>query len=75
VADYVVIDLRVGGAWLTSRLYLFAVVLPQLMPLRCFVFVGDRGQVPRYFLGIASPEGIIRQLESQFPWLRTAAQR
>jgi hypothetical protein len=72
VADYIVIDLRAGEAWLTSRLYLFAVVLPRLMPLQCFVFVGDRGQVPRCFLGCASPECVIRKLGTRFPWLRKA---
>jgi len=71
-ADYIVIDLRGGKAWLTSRLYLFAAVLPQLIPLRCLVFVGKRGQVPRYFLGIASPERVIRELDKHFPWLRSA---
>ncbi len=36
--DYVLIDLREGGSWLTSRLYLFAVVLPSYSgpPLLCF---------------------------------------
>lgn len=66
------IDLRAGEAWLTSRMYLFAAVLPQLIGLRCFVFVGDRGPVPRYFSGTASPENVMRQLDMQFPWLRNA---
>jgi hypothetical protein len=66
------IDLRDGRAWLTSRLYLFAMVLPQLMPLRCFVFVGGRRhrKIPSYFLGGASPGSVVRHLEGQFPWLR-----
>lgn len=71
-ADYLVIDLRDGNAWLTSRLYLFAVVLPQVMPLRCFVFIGDRPPVPQYFIGIAPPECVVRRLEAEYPWLRKA---
>lgn len=71
-ADYLVIDLRDGLAWLTSRLYLFAVVLPPVLALRCFVFVGTRDLVPRYFLGLASPESVARALERRYPWLHTA---
>ena len=70
--DYVRIDLREGSSWLTSRLYLFAVVLPPMLGLRCFVFVCTRGEIPRYFLGLASPETVIRDLEARYPWLRTA---
>jgi hypothetical protein len=71
-ANYVVIDLRDGAAWLTSRLYLFAVVLPPALGLDCFVFVGNRDQVARYYLGIASPKSIKRALEKRQPWLRQA---
>ncbi len=71
-ADYIIIDLREGRAWLTSRLYLFAVVLPPVLALRCFVFIGTRGPVPRYFLGLASPESVARALERRYSWLRQA---
>ena len=71
-ADYLVIDLRDGQAWLTSRLYLFAVVLPPILGLRCFVFVGTRDGMPRYFFGFASPPVVVRSLEEHYPWLRHA---
>jgi hypothetical protein len=71
-ADYVVIDLRAGDAWLTSRLYLFATVLPKVLSVRCFVFVGDLGTVPRYFLGTASPESVVSQFGAKYPWLPKA---
>ncbi len=71
-ADYVVIDLRSGNAWLTSRLYLFALVLPPVIGLRCLVFVGNCGQIPRNFLGLASPGQVAVALERRYPWLRTA---
>lgn len=71
-ADYLVIDLRGGDAWLTSRLYLFATVLPKVLSLRCFVFIGDCGTVPRYFLGMASPGLVVSRLESEEPWLPKA---
>jgi len=71
-ADYLVIDLRDGNAWLTSRLYLFAVVLPPVLGLRCFVFVGNHDQLPCYFLGLASPHFVAHALERRWPWLRKA---
>ncbi len=70
--DYVRIDLREGLSWLTSRLYLFAVVLPPVLGLRCFVFVCSRGEIPRYFVGLSSPEAVRTDLEARYPWLRTA---
>ena len=71
-ADYLVIDLRDGNAWLTSRLFLFAVVLPPVLGLRCFVFVGNHNQLPCYFLGLASPHSVARALERRWPWLHRA---
>jgi hypothetical protein len=71
-AEYVVIDLRDGRAWLTSRLYLFASVLPPILGLRCFVFVGNQGPIPRQFLGFAPPDLISGALEKRYPWLRDA---
>jgi hypothetical protein len=71
-SEYLVIDLRDGKAWLTSRLYLFASVLPLVLGLRCFVFVGNRGPIPRHFLGLALPDLVARALEKRHPWLREA---
>lgn len=70
--DYVRIDLREGSSWLTSRLYVFAVVLPPVLGLRCFVFVCSRGEIPRYCLGLSSPEAVRTDLEARYPWLRNA---
>ena len=71
-AEYVVIDLRDGRAWLTSRLYLFASALPPVSGLRCLVFVCNRGSITRHFLGFAPPDLIARALERRYPWLRAA---
>jgi hypothetical protein len=71
-ADYLIIDLREGRSWLTSRLYLFSVVLPSVLGVRCFVFVGTNERVPRSFLGLSSPESVARALETRYTWLRKA---
>jgi hypothetical protein len=71
-ADYLTIDLGEGRSWLTSRLYLFATVLPQVSSLRCFVFVGPREHIPDYFVGLSEPRPVAEVLESRFVWLREA---
>ena len=72
-AEYIVVDLRGGQAWLTSRLYLFATVLPAVLGLRCFVFVSTRDGTPKYFFGLVSPQSVVRDLERHQPWLRRAS--
>jgi hypothetical protein len=71
-ADYLLIDLREGSAWLTSRLYLFAVVLLRVTAVKSFVFIGEKASTPRYFYGIASLAAVERKLELRCPWLRSA---
>jgi len=38
-ADYAIVDLRSGQAWLTSRLFIFSLVLGEVTGLRAFVFL------------------------------------
>ncbi|MDJ0826992.1 MAG: hypothetical protein QNJ16_15975 [Rhodobacter sp.] len=71
-ADYVVIDLREGEAWLTSRLFIFAVVLGELRGIRAFVFVSVRDGEADRFVGIARPRDIERRLAARFPRLESA---
>ncbi len=40
--DYIVVDLEVGKKWLTSRLFIFTLLLKRLRGLRCVVFLGTR---------------------------------
>lgn len=70
--DYAVVDLEEGKAWLTSRLFLFAVLLERMRNLRSFVFVHREGGLTRRFLGIASPRQVRWALAMQYPWLEAA---
>jgi len=72
VADYVVIDLGTGQNWLTSRLYIFAIMLERMRGLRCFVFLATRDDINQRFLGIASPDKIRWALARRYPWLEMA---
>lgn len=56
--DYAVIDLGKGQEWLTSRLYIFAIMLERMRGLRCFVFLETKDEIDQRFLGIASPREV-----------------
>ena len=66
-SDYALIELGSGNRWLTSRLFLFAVVLERMRGLRCLVFVA-RGS----HLGLAAPAAVRWTLAQSYPWLEDA---
>jgi hypothetical protein len=67
--DYAVVDLADGKQWLTSRLYIFAIMLERLRGLRCFVFLETTTQGRKQFLGIATPNNVRWALARRYPWL------
>ena len=71
-ADYVRIDLGEGDRWITSRLFIFALVPFQLLQIRSLVFLETRGGVAGRFAGLASPDAIREGLGRSFPWLEAA---
>jgi hypothetical protein len=71
-SDYAVIDLGGGQQWLTSRLFIFAVLLGRMRGLRCLVFVETSGETRRRFIGVAAPEGVRWGLARRYPWLEKA---
>lgn len=74
-ADYAVVDLGKGKKWLTSRLFVFALVLGEVKGLKAFVFVEKAGWTRRRFLGIATPADVRRSLGARYPWLEEASAR
>ncbi len=70
--DYAVVDLGKGREWLTSRLFLFAVILGTVRNLRTLVFVESSNGVRRRFLATATPEDVRRCLALRYPWLEEA---
>jgi hypothetical protein len=75
--EYIVIDLGADTAprWLSSRLYLFAVMLSRISRLKCFVFVEAAGGIRNRFIGIASPDAVRWALARRYPWLEFAYAR
>jgi hypothetical protein len=71
-SDYAVIDLGTGRSWLTTRLFLFAVLLRRMRALRTFVFVETREGVAQRFIGVATPELARWRLAREYPWLERA---
>lgn len=67
--DYVVVSLGSGENWLTSRLYVFSLILQRLRSLRYVVFVYTRQDVKHHFLGFADPCDIAYALSNNYPWL------
>jgi hypothetical protein len=70
-ADYAVFDLGAGKSWLSSRLYVTAVVLPRVLGWRCLVFVESSPGFRRY-IGLASPERVSERLGRSFTWMNAA---
>jgi hypothetical protein len=72
--DYIVIDLGSESAprWLTSRLYLFGLILSRERRLKCFVFVETAAGIRNRFIGTASPEAVRWAFAKHYPWLEYA---
>jgi len=67
--DYVVIDLgdEESPRWLTSRLYLFGLVLSRVSRIKCFVFTMAERGVKGRFIGTASPDTVRWALARRYP--------
>lgn len=71
-SDYAIVDLGTGHQWLTSRLFIFALILERMRGLKCLVFLETAGEIRRRYIGTASPAKIRWALAHRYPWLETA---
>jgi hypothetical protein len=74
-ADYAIVDLRSGESWLTSRLFIFSLILGEVTGLRAFVFLESTANTRRKYLGVATPTNVRRALGRQYPWFEEAFAR
>jgi hypothetical protein len=65
-------DLRTGHSWLTSRLYIFAILLPEILDVQCMVFTETRDGIARRFVGLAEPRAVTAALAHRYDWLQRA---
>jgi hypothetical protein len=70
--EYALVDLGEGNEWISSRLFIFAVMLQRMKGLRCIVFVSTTQTQDRSFLGCASPDNVRWRLAADQPWLEAA---
>jgi hypothetical protein len=71
-ADCAIVDLGAGKEWLSSRLFLFALVLGEAIGVRAFVFL-ETSTTRKAFLGVASPRAVWKALAAQHhPWFENA---
>ena len=71
-ADYAEVNLAKGDEWLTSRLFILAIVFARTKGIRCFVFVETSGGTRNRFVCWATPAKIRWALARRFPWLEQA---
>jgi hypothetical protein len=70
--DYLVVDIKDGRFWLSSRLFVFTVFLQALRGVRCVAFVESKGEQRRRLVGLAAPEDVRAALGRTYPWFESA---
>jgi hypothetical protein len=71
-SEYALLNVGDGREWISSRLFIFAVMLQRMKSLKCIVFTRLLASGDSRFLGCASPENIRWALAVDQPWLETA---
>ncbi len=71
-ADFAVIAIGKGQDWLTSRLYLAAVMMARMRSVKAFVFVERSPDTGRRLVGVASVSQLQWALARRYPWLEAA---
>ncbi|REE88993.1 hypothetical protein A8990_10789 [Paenibacillus taihuensis] len=71
-ADYTVINLGNGNEWLTSRLYIMAIMFAHQKNIKAIVFVESNQGTRKRFVGWAKPAAIRWALSKRYPWFEVA---
>ena len=71
-APYLTVDVGTGREWLTSRLFIFAVLLRAMRQTRTLVFLETAGDVRGRFVGLAACDRVRWSLAHAYPWLEQA---
>jgi hypothetical protein len=73
--DYIVLDLGSESSprWLTSRVYLLALLITLIDRPICMVFVETAGGVRKRFIGTAAPDRVRWALARHYSWLELAS--
>jgi hypothetical protein len=71
-APYLTVNLGAGREWLTSRLFIFAILLRAMRRTRVLVFLETAGETRGRFIGMATCERVRWSLAHAYPWLEQA---
>lgn len=71
-ADYALIHLGSGQEWLTSRLFIAAVMMERMRGAKVFVFTESAPAGTRQFLAVSDLRQLRWRLAQRYPWLETA---
>ena len=71
-ADFSLIALGQGDEWLTSRLFIAAVMMERMRGVKVFVFVERTPNAERQFVAVADVRHVRWALARRFPWLQAA---
>src|SRR5262245_515539 len=71
-AAYAIVDLEIGRSWLTTRLFIVAILLKRMRSLKTFVFVESREGLNKRFIGVVAPDVLRWALAREYPWLEDA---
>jgi hypothetical protein len=70
--DYAEVDLGNGMEWLTSRLFIMAIVFSRMKGIKALVFLDTSGNLQKRFACWAEPQKVRWALAKRFPWLEHA---
>jgi hypothetical protein len=70
--DFAIVDLGAGRSWLTTRLFIVAILLKRMRSLKTFVFVETRDGIDKKFIGDVAPDVVRWALARAYPWLEDA---
>lgn len=71
-ADYAIVNLGNGGEWLSSRLYIMAIIFERVKGVNGVVFLETTSDTRKKFVGWAEPEKVRWAFAQRFPWLEAA---
>jgi hypothetical protein len=74
-ADFALVALGTGNEWITSRLYIAAVMMERMRNVKVFVFVERAPTTERRFVAVASVKHLRWALARRYVWLEVALTR
>jgi hypothetical protein len=70
--EYAVINVGEGQEWISSRLFVFAVMLQRMKSLKCIVFLHKTASAESAYLGTANIDRVRWAFAARQPWLEAA---